>query len=57
MDAKPICFCGQRHEPGLGLFIKIVRKKHDIDICTRDRIEIWRAEKGVGYAGRKGNVN
>src|SRR5215468_2570154 len=45
MDAKPICFCGQRHEPGLGLFIKIVRKKHDIDICTRDRFEIWRAEK------------
>lgn len=55
VDAKPMCFCGQRHEPHLGLFIKIVPK--NIDICTRDRIEIWRAEKGVGYAGRKGNVN
>jgi len=45
MDAKPVCFCGQRHEPRLGLFIKIVRKKYHMDICTRDRIEIWRAEK------------
>jgi hypothetical protein len=34
MDVEPIGFRPQRHELRLGPFIKIGRKKDDIDICA-----------------------